>query len=153
MSDYKAAIIGCGRIASTFDDDPLREHPATHAGAYAAVAGISIVAAADLDKKKLDAFGKKWNCTNLFADYNKMLTSAKPDIVSVCLPTQFHCDAVLAAAKAGAKAIFCEKPIAASLEEADRMIEACKKANVKLMYAEELCFTPKYVRLKGLLGN
>jgi len=38
-----------------------------------------------------------------------------------------------------------------NLAEADLMIEACKEANVKLMYAEELCFTPKYVRLKELL--
>jgi len=40
-----------------------------------------------------------------------------------------------------------------NLAEADRMIEACKRANVKLMYAEELCFTPKYVRLKALLDE
>jgi predicted dehydrogenase len=40
-----------------------------------------------------------------------------------------------------------------NLAEADRMIEACKKAKVKLMYAEELCFTPKYVRLKQLIDE
>src|SRR6185369_9560593 len=40
-----------------------------------------------------------------------------------------------------------------NLAEADQMIEACKKARVKLMYAEELCFTPKYVRLKTLIDE
>src|SRR4029079_16621227 len=40
-----------------------------------------------------------------------------------------------------------------NLAEAGRMIEACRQANVKLMYAEELCFTPKYVRLKKLLDD
>lgn len=40
-----------------------------------------------------------------------------------------------------------------NLREADIMIDACKQANVKLMYAEELCFTPKYVRLKALLDE
>jgi predicted dehydrogenase len=46
-----------------------------------------------------------------------------------------------------------EKPLCLNLPEADRMIEACRKAKVKLMYAEELCFTPKYVRLKQLLDS
>jgi predicted dehydrogenase len=46
-----------------------------------------------------------------------------------------------------------EKPLCLNLSEADRMIEACAKANVKLMYAEELCFAPKYVRLKQLLDD
>ena len=47
----------------------------------------------------------------------------------------------------------CEKPLCMNLAEADRMIEACRKANVHLMYAEELCFTPKYVRMKQLLDE
>jgi len=46
-----------------------------------------------------------------------------------------------------------EKPLCLSLAEADRMIAACRRANVKLMYAEELCFAPKYVRLKQLLDS
>jgi predicted dehydrogenase len=44
-----------------------------------------------------------------------------------------------------------EKPLCLNMAEADRMIAACKNAKVKLMYAEELCFAPKYVRLKQLL--
>src|SRR5204863_8210514 len=40
-----------------------------------------------------------------------------------------------------------------NLAEADRMSAACKSAGVKLMYAEELCFAPKYVRLKQLLDR
>jgi predicted dehydrogenase len=46
-----------------------------------------------------------------------------------------------------------EKPLCLNLADADRMIAACRQANVKLMYAEELCFAPKYVRLKKLLDS
>jgi predicted dehydrogenase len=46
-----------------------------------------------------------------------------------------------------------EKPFCLNLADADRMINACREAKVKLMYAEELCFTPKYVRLKQLLDS
>src|SRR5262245_46105745 len=51
---------------------------------------------------------------------------------------------------AAGKHIVMEKPLCLNLAEADRMIEACRRANVKLMYAEELCFAPKYVRVKAL---
>jgi predicted dehydrogenase len=46
-----------------------------------------------------------------------------------------------------------EKPLCLNLADADRMIAACRQANVKLMYAEELCFAPKYVRLKQLVES
>src|SRR5207245_50642 len=44
-------------------------------------------------------------------------------------------------------------PSSLHLAKADRIMAACKKAKVKLMYAEELCFAPKYVRLKQLLDS
>ena len=51
------------------------------------------------------------------------------------------------------KHVVIEKPLCLNLAEADRMLAACRKAGVKLMYAEELCFAPKYVRLKQLLDS
>ena len=53
------------------------------------------------------------------------------------------------AAKAG-KHVICEKPLCRTLEEADQMIDACRKQGVLLLYAEELFFAPKYVRAKTL---
>ena len=46
-----------------------------------------------------------------------------------------------------------EKPFAMTLEEADEMIETCRKRGVKLMYAEELCFAPKYERVRKLVNE
>src|SRR6185436_3789623 len=67
-------------------------------------------------------------------------------------PNDVHCQITLDTAKAG-KHIVVEKPLCLNLAEADQMIDACRKAKVKLMYAEELCFAPKYVRLKQLLDS
>jgi predicted dehydrogenase len=50
----------------------------------------------------------------------------------------------------GREHVDCEKPLARTLREADEMIAACSGAGVKLMYAEELCFAPKYVLAKQL---
>jgi predicted dehydrogenase len=68
------------------------------------------------------------------------------------LPNDRHCEAAVRAAEAG-KHVVVEKPMALSLAECDRMIAACARAGVILGYAEELCFAPKYVRLKGLVDE
>jgi len=74
------------------------------------------------------------------------------DLVTLCLPNTLHCEATVLAAEAG-KHVICEKPLCMNLAEADRMIEACSSAGIKLMYAEELCFAPKYVRAKQLVDE
>ena len=73
-----------------------------------------------------------------------MLEMDEIDMVVLGLPNHLHAQATVDAARAG-KHVLCEKPLCMNLKEADLMIETCKKEAVKLMYAEELCFTPKYV--------
>jgi predicted dehydrogenase len=72
--------------------------------------------------------------------------------VVVGAPNDLHCRITLDAAAAG-KHVVMEKPLCLNLAEADQMIAACARSGVKLMYAEELCFAPKYVRLKALLDE
>ena len=72
--------------------------------------------------------------------------------MDICLPNFLHAQAVKIAATAG-KHVIIEKPLCMTLEEADQMIAACKAANRKLMYAEELCFAPKYERVRKLVGE
>ena len=67
------------------------------------------------------------------------------NVIHICTPNSLHMEVAKAALEAG-KHVICEKPLCLNLAEADRMIEACLQANVKLMYADELCFAPKYER-------
>jgi len=97
-------------------------------------------------------FAAKHDIPHHFTDHKKLLDIPEVDMVVVGVPNDAHCSITLDAAAAG-KHIVMEKPLCLSLAEADRMINACRKAKVKLMYAEELCFTPKYVRLKQLLDS
>jgi predicted dehydrogenase len=97
-------------------------------------------------------FAAKHGIAHHFTDYKQMLAMPEVDMVLVGAPNDLHCAITLDAAAAG-KHIVMEKPLCLNLADADRMIEACRKAKVKLMYAEELCFTPKYVRLKQLLDS
>jgi predicted dehydrogenase len=97
-------------------------------------------------------FAAKHDIPHHFTDYKKLLAMPEVDMIVVGAPNDCHCQITLDAAAAG-KHVVMEKPLCLNLAEADRMIDACLKAKVKLMYAEELCFTPKYVRLKQLLDS
>ena len=68
---------------------------------------------------------------------------------SVC-PNHLHAKTTIGAAAAG-KHVILEKPLCLTIEEADEMIAACAAHNRKLMYAEELCFAPKYERVRQLV--
>jgi myo-inositol 2-dehydrogenase/D-chiro-inositol 1-dehydrogenase len=97
-------------------------------------------------------FAEERGIPKAYSDYNEMLKDKDIDVVDIGIPNDLHCAAVVAAAKAG-KHVIIEKPLCVTLEEADEMIEACNKAGVLLMYAEELLFAPKYVRAKTLIDE
>jgi myo-inositol 2-dehydrogenase / D-chiro-inositol 1-dehydrogenase len=123
-----------------------------HAEALKHVADARIVAVASPTEAHVRTFAQKHSVPHWFTDYRELLRLKEVDIVSLCLPNYLHCQATVDAA-AGGKHVICEKPLCMSLKEADRMIAACRDAGVKLMYAEELCFTPKYVRAKQLVDE
>jgi len=111
-----------------------------------------IAAVASPTRKHVTAFARKFGIPRTFTDYREMLKLPELDMIVVGAPNHLHCQIAVDAAGAG-KHIVMEKPLCLNLAEADRMIAACKQAKVKFMYAEELCFTPKYVRLKKLLDE
>ena len=73
------------------------------------------------------------------------------DAVDVCLPTFLHEQSVVKAARAG-KHVLCEKPVALSLEQVDRMIEAVETAGVAAMVGQVIRFWPEYMRIRELLA-
>ena len=84
-----------------------------------------------------------------FHDYTEMLKDLEIEAVTIAAPNVLHCQMTVDAANAG-KHVICEKPLCMTLEEADEMIEACERNGVHLFYAEELFFTPKYVKAKEM---
>jgi predicted dehydrogenase len=121
-----------------------------HYEALKRVAGAEVFAVAS--PHHAVEFAARRGIPHAFADHREMLALDELDMVVLGLPNDLHCQATLDAAAAG-KHVVCEKPLAMNLAQADCMIEACRKAQVKLMYAEELCFAPKYVRLKQLVDE
>ncbi|HLT51863.1 MAG TPA: Gfo/Idh/MocA family oxidoreductase [Arenibacter sp.] len=137
--------VGVGLVGSQFISS-------IHIEALKMVPDANIVAVMSPTPGNAADFAKKHGIPNHCTEIEPLLALPEIDMIVIGSPNYTHCDITLKAAKAG-KHIVVEKPFCMNLAEADLMIDACKKANVKLMYAEELCFTPKYVRLKGLLDE
>ncbi len=137
--------VGVGIIGSGFVAD-------IHAHAIKHVPEIDLVAVASPTPGKAKAFAADRGIPHAYEDYRELI--ARPDVqmVTLALPNDRHAEAAIAAAKAK-KHVICEKPLCRTLEEADRMIAACRDAGVLLLYAEELLFAPKYVRAKTLVDE
>jgi len=150
---YKVGIIGCGRIASILEDDPLRQKPCTHAGAFQLHPKTEIISASDINKERLAAFGKRWDVKRLYKDFNEMIKNEKLDIVSVAAWTEYHRDMVIAAAEAGIRGIYCEKPIAVNIKQANEMVDICKKRGVKLVVGHERRWDPHYRKARELINK
>jgi len=137
--------VGVGIIGSAFIST-------IHAESVRALPHAELVGVASARPDRARAFAERFGMSHHFDDYRRLLARPEVDMVVIGAPNDLHCPMTLEAAAAG-KHVVVEKPLCLSLGEADRMIEACRKAGVKLMYAEELCFAPKYVRLKQLLDS
>jgi len=140
----KVAIIGAGFMGKL------------HADCYRHVKGARLVKVADVDLARAQELGKTYNIS-VTQDLDEIISDPEIDIVDVCVPTYLHREYVVKAAQAG-KHVLCEKPIALSLIDAEQMLVAARKANVKFMVAHVVRFWPEYKKLKEIydskeLGN
>ena len=128
---YRVGLIGSGRAglprARAFDLHPRCE----------------VVAVADTDPENL-AFGSDAFGVPGYATWDAMFASQSLDIALAVLPVAPNADAVVAAAEAGVKAVFCEKPLTARLSDADRMVEACGARGVPLAAGLVISSHPDY---------
>ena len=158
----RAGIIGAGGIAGMgilgMDDEKTigrEKSTASHAGGYAATDGIELVAVADVDDETLARFGETWEIpeSRRYASHEAMLAEEALDVVSVCTPSFLHHRHVLDAARSAADpdVIWCEKPVASSVSDANEMVEVCAETDTELLVNHSFRFTEKLQRLRALL--
>ncbi len=133
--ELKAAIIGAGWIA---------EH--AHFPGYA-YAGIPVVGVADVIEERAVRQAKAFDAGRPYGDWRRMLREEKPDIVSVCVPNVFHAEVALEALNAGAH-VLCEKPLATSVAEAEKMFETAARKGLLLMAGQSQRFRPNNAFIK-----
>jgi myo-inositol 2-dehydrogenase / D-chiro-inositol 1-dehydrogenase len=110
---------------------------------------VDVVAVASPTPGHAEAFARRHDIARSYADYRELLRDRDVEMIWVTAPNDLHAPIAIEAARAG-KHVVCEKPLCLTLDEADAMIDACDRAGVLLLYAEELFFAPKYVKAKQM---
>src|SRR5260221_12490600 len=105
---------------------------AWHAHVYSRAPRAKLVAVCDLNEQRANEIGKKYGAEKVYSDYRKLLENPEIKAVSIATPDFAHREIAVAAAEAG-KHILVEKPLATTVEDAEAIVKAAKKAGVKLM--------------------
>ncbi len=115
---HRVAIIGCGRLGQHY------------AEAYSTYPDTEVVAIAEHNPDRRAAVGERFGVKALYPDYESLLRDEVPDLAAIVTPTKYYRDAVIACAEAGVKGVSTDKPIAAVLADADRMVEVCESRGI-----------------------
>ena len=127
--------------------------PTSYAEAFWDRPEVDLVAAADRDQKRLKAFKERYNISALYTDAVEMLRTEKLDIVAVATNVKGRADLTCLAVENGAKGIVTAKPMAHTLEEADRMVKACADAGIPLNCGAISTTHPSFAKAKELIAN
>ncbi len=140
MGKLRAAVVGCRGMGSS------------HAAHMAKLPQYEFVAAcdlvSDLGQQVVDKCGGK-----VYTDYAKMLAEAKPDVVAIATNNVSHAPLAIQAAAAGVKGVYCEKPMAENYGMAKAMVEACKKAGVKLAVNHQRRCYPVFRKMRQIIES
>ncbi|GDY06630.1 hypothetical protein LBMAG52_01160 [Planctomycetia bacterium] len=146
---YRAGIIGLGFIGSgdQVSGDRLGQRvedlDGNHREACSNHPRVQLVAGSSRDAGRRERFAQRTNART-HTDWRAMLAHEKLDIVSVASFASSHADLVVACAESGVRAIFCEKPIATRLADAERMLAACRQSGGLLVINHNRRFHPHF---------
>jgi predicted dehydrogenase len=155
----RAAVIGLGRMGSTFDDEMEQGGsiflPYCHTPTYVASTATELVAGADPHDEQRSIYGKRWGVSDdhLYADYREMLEKEKPDIVSICTTARVRHQILIDVARSSARAIWAEKPIAISLREADEMVDVCDELGIKVAVNTARRYNPYFANTRRMVDE
>ena len=121
------------------------------APAVSAAAGGELMAVYSRDRGRADAFAKRHGARAAYDKLSDLLGDARVDGVFVCSPNALHAEHVIEAARAG-KHVLCEKPMATTIADAVRMVQACRSAGVKLGVAFNLRLHPAHIRARQIVA-
>src|SRR5512133_2540230 len=140
-AELRVGMISWAHVHAEFRAKALLEMP-----------GVRIVAIADDNLPRGQAAGKRWGVDDVYSDWRGLVERPDVDVVMVHSENNCHTAQVIAAAEAG-KDIFCEKPMATTLEDADRMLAAVRQNGVQLVVAFVSRFAKEAERAKKIVDS
>lgn len=139
MEKIGYAVLGCGFIGKL------------HAEVISRLPNAYLAAVCEKNKDVAAEWGLRYGC-KAYSDYEELLQDKNVDAVSVCLPSGMHCEAVLACAK-HKKHVICEKPIDIDVENARKMVDACKENGVTFGVILQHRFDPAILALQDVIED
>ena len=144
MTKYNAAIVGLTEMGGrALPSGPAHTamgiewsathatHAVSHTSAFAVTPNVEVVAVCDLKEGLLEQFRSDyraiWPEAGTYTDYRRMLEEERIDLLGVATSDDRHAQIVVDAVESGVRGILCEKPLATTLADADRMVEACDR--------------------------
>lgn len=113
-----------------------------HARGYLAASGAELVAVADPDTGAARELAADLKIPGVYADYQELLETERPDVISICTPPALHLEVARAAIAGGVRAIHCEKPIATSYADVLTMRDLARAAGVQFTVNLQRRFEP-----------
>ena len=158
MKTYRAAVVGCSRIGGFIDNESVGSPsrlPASHAAAYEAHERVDLVACSDLREDVMEKFGERYGVPKerQYTDYKAMVAQEGLDIVSVATQPEPRAEITVWLANNGVRAIYAEKAMAASMAEADAMVEACEANGVVFNLGTNRRWSPRYDAMKAMIDG
>jgi predicted dehydrogenase len=126
-------VVGCGNMGSS------------HARAYLKLDGFELVGLVDKNPEIREKLSEELGGIDQFDDFDTALMAKKPDAVAVCTYPGTHAELTIKALEAGAH-VFCEKPLAPNIEDAESMVAAAKKHGKKLVIGYILRVHPSWIK-------
>lgn len=139
MNKVKTGIIGCGKVGDF------------HAKAFAALENSEFTAVCDNNIERARAFAERYG-VKAYDDIETMIKECGLDVVSVCTPHPLHANPAVAAAECGCNVLI-EKPLASTLEDCDRIIEAGDRNHVTIGTMVQRRFYRPCMRIKKALDD
>ena len=145
----RVAVAGCHRMT--------HRTPGSHnfATAFHAVPETDVVAVFDLGAETrtefVDCWCEVWGDLPTYHDYEQMLGEIQPDLLCIATRQTMHADQIELAVQAGVRGILCDKPLATSLVELDRIVAACQA--VPLLLGLDRRWMPQYCALRELIAD
>ena len=159
MNTYQAAVIGCSRMGAFIDNEvvgaPGHVPPYSHTATFAACDRTELIACSDLRPEVMEQVGVQYNIPKArqYTDYQELIDKEQPDIVSVATQPEHRAEIVIYAAEHGAKAIYAEKAMAASMAEADAMVEVCERNGVFFNLGTQRRWHPGFTKMREVIDS
>jgi len=140
MSKLKVGIVGCGHVSK-----------ARHIPSFLRLKKtVTLSAVCDLNKELATNVAKQFGIPHAYSNLSDMISTEKLDVVDVCTPPKIHAPVALEAMERGCNVLL-EKPMAPSLHDCDKMVQASQKYNVKLSVVHNQNFYPPFLKAQKLV--